>query len=128
VTASLFLQSWTHDLELASCLLPAATGSWVSKRLVQFFPFPLGFILILFYSCYRRDDGGIKKLAFLYLFCVACCLAVGVGLLISGEKYCAQLMAIAISSEERRMNRLDALRGQLSESINSYVEETETHG
>jgi hypothetical protein len=120
VTASLFLQSWTHDLELASCLLPAATGSWVSKRLVQFFPFPLGFILILFYSCYRRDDGETKKLV--VFVGVAYCLAVGDGLLMSGEKCCAELIAIAISSEERRMNRLDAPRGQLNESINIYLQ------
>ena len=44
-----FLQcSWTHDLEFASCLLPAATGSWVTKRVVQFLLLPLGFDSLYF--------------------------------------------------------------------------------
>lgn len=78
MTASLFLQSWTHDLELASCLLPAATGSWVSKRLVQFFPFPLGsfFILVIVVTMV-----GLKKIGFRLVLSVG--LAVGVELLMS---------------------------------------------
>jgi len=46
----------TLDLEFASCLLPAATGSKVINAIIPIFPLPSGFSLY-FNLCPRRDDG-----------------------------------------------------------------------
>jgi len=52
-------QRWVDDLEFASCLLPAATGSSASKSLIRIFIFSFG--ILFFRYTYRRDDGENEK-------------------------------------------------------------------
>jgi hypothetical protein len=51
-------QGWTADLVFPSCLLPAGTGSAVTKVFCQFLSHPSG---LLFPLIDRRDDGSMKR-------------------------------------------------------------------
>src|SRR5262245_21982861 len=53
--------STAHDLEFASCLLPAATGSWVRHAVERIFSLFLREVSHSFHLCHRRDDGKEEK-------------------------------------------------------------------